>query len=367
MFCRKCGYELAPEDKFCMMCGEKVIHKNEMPETYVVECEEDLFASVQKLKNGEMSEFEKIYNKTYKYVYARAKYMMGNEEDALDLMQEVYIILFRGVKNIEVNESLYSWLKAVVFRQGIKMIDKRNKNILLSEEEEAMFSSLPDEMAKTEDDYVDKQDAQTIRTCIERLSEEQRLVILAYYYDGMSVSEIAKVLDISEGTVKSRLHLARKRLRLFLTEQEKKQGYKFRAIGVPTLLWAIGTILDEGVSVSAKECTGMYERICTGLSGEVVQRGIESVIVESSQDVISNVSKEIPVESAVEETAKEMVKEVIKGTSSIGTTLAKTVSKAAVKKIILSIAGVATVGTVAGTALIGRNKDGKNLVNDIPM
>ena len=78
---------------------------------------------------------------------------------------------------------------------------KKGNEILLSGESEETFEALPDETENTEQGFIDKQDIEIIRSCIDRLSDEQRAVILAYYYDNLKVEEIAELLSISVGTV----------------------------------------------------------------------------------------------------------------------------------------------------------------------
>ena len=79
--------------------------------------------------------------------------------------------------------------------------------------EEDFFEMIPDEEPVPEAVYVERQDVEAIRNCIGKLSDEQRTVIMAYYYDDLKIDEIAEVFSVSSGTIKSRLFHARKKLK----------------------------------------------------------------------------------------------------------------------------------------------------------
>ena len=172
--------------------------------------EKNLIQLVEQLKNGDERAFATVYNQTYKYVYSRAKCMFSDEGEVQDLIQEVYLALYRNASSIKTEDSIFAWLRTTTFYQGTKMLQKKRKEALLSEEVEGIFETIPDEETQIESDYMDKEDVEVIRSCIDRLSDEQKTVLLAYYYDNLKVNEISEMLSVSEGKIKSRLFLARK-------------------------------------------------------------------------------------------------------------------------------------------------------------
>ena len=251
MYCSKCGSPIENNQKLCPGCGANV---------------ENLARALEELKAGNEAGFQEVYSQTYKYVYHRAKYMTDNEEDALDLIQDVYIALYKDAKKIKSNESLYGWLKTVIFRQGLKLAEKKSKTGVIVEKEEQFFHSIADDTQETEEDFVRQEDVEIIKRCIQKLPEEQKVVLLAYYYDNMKVDEIAEILGISPGTVKSRLHFARKKLKDIILEQEKKQGYKLYSFSAPTLVFAFGSLMEGELPMVAMQKTAIYEGICKALN-----------------------------------------------------------------------------------------------------
>lgn len=285
---------------------------------------------VEQLKNGDESAFATIYNQTYKYVYSRAKCMFSDEEEVQDLVQEVYLALYRNAANIQSSESIFGWLKTTTFYQGTKMLRKKRKEVLLSEESEELFEAIPDDEPQIEEDYMNKEDVEVIRECINRLSDEQKTVLLAYYYDNLKVDEIADMLEMSAGTIKSRLYLARKNLQVHIETEEKKRGYKLHSFGAVTLALALRTFLQSNMAVAGKAEEAIFAKVCQGLNFSVAQTA-------ATQSVV------------VEKVAEEGVKQTGKGL------LAKLGGLGA-KKIAISAAGIIAAATIGGVAIGGLNK-----------
>lgn len=235
---------------------------------------------VEQMKNGYEKGFADFYSQTYKYVYSRAKCMFNDEQEAADLTQEVYLAAYRNINSLKENESIFGWLRTITFYQGTKMLKKKRKEMLLSEESEDLFETIADE-EEVENDYMEKQDIEIIRACINRLSEEQKAAILAYYYDNLKVDEIAELMELSEGTVKSRLYLARKNLKGFIEEEEKKQGYKLHSFGPVTLAIVLRSMLQENMELAGIREAGIFASVCQELNlalGEGAKKGILGAI-----------------------------------------------------------------------------------------
>ena len=224
--------------------------------------EPELREAIEKLKAGNQEAFHIFYMYTYQFVYARAKFTVRDEHEAQDLMQEVYLAAYKNIGSLKNTDSVYSWLSGITLRQGMKLVNRKKRNVLLSEDQEGMFEGLPDESRGAEERIAREEEIQIMKDCIYELSEEQRAVILAYYYDEMKVEEIARLLEISEGTVKSRLYHARKRLKASLEELEKKQGYRMYSISIPAVLAAVGYLLGEN-TITAEAAGGVYSGICS--------------------------------------------------------------------------------------------------------
>lgn len=298
--------------------------------------EPELREAIERLKSGDQDAFHIFYIHTYQFVYARAKFTIRDEHEAQDLMQEVYLAVYRNIGSLKNTDSVYSWLGGITLRQGMKLVNRKKRNILLSEDQEGMFEDLPDESRGTEERIARAEEVQIMKDCICELSEEQRAVVLAYYYDEMKVEEIARLLEISEGTVKSRLYHARKHMKASLVELEKEQGYTMYSISIPAVLAAAGYLLREN-AITAEAAGGIYSEICSCIGVEDMTAGAEPG-GGGTPDADNSVSGEIPAGGA-------------SGAYTAGKAVGTAVGKAAGltgKKLALIILGIA-----AGAALIG--------------
>ena len=257
--------------------------------------------------------------------------MFSDEEEVQDLVQEVYLALYRNAANIQSSESIFGWLKTTTFYQGTKMLKKKRKEVLLSEDGEEMFESIPDDEPEIEEGYMNQEDVQVIRECINRLSDEQKTVLLAYYYDNLKVNEIAEILSLSAGTIKSRLYLARKNLQVHIEEEEKKRGYKLHSFGAVTLALALRMFLQGNMEVAGSVEETIFARVCQGLNFEV--------------------SKAVAAQSGL---AEQVVQE---GTKQAGKGILGKLGVLGAKKVAISVVGIIAAVAIGGAAIGGLNED----------
>lgn len=251
---------------------------------------QEVLQAIEQLKKGEQEGFNTLYSNTYNYVYSRAKYSINDEQEVFDLMQEVYVSVYKNISSLKDAESLYAWIGSITVRQGAKMANKRKHQVLVSEENETMFEQVPDEEL-IEEQLANEQDAEAIKECIAGLSEEQRIAVMAYYYDGLKVEEIAELSGVSVGTIKSRLYTARKYLKESITELEKKQGYTLHSFSAPTIILAIKLLLD-GSQMPGEKAQAVYNSICAQVgiqAGELALGGTATVQGVKTVGIISKV------------------------------------------------------------------------------
>lgn len=232
------------------MNGEKSMQKEEMRQ------------AIELMKQGEEKGFNYIYGETYNFVYSRARLAINDEQEVQDLIQEVYVAAYRNIESLKDTDSLYAWLGSITMRQGAKMANKKKKHVLLSEEKQGMFEEIPDESVELENDAIVRENAGILKGLLERLPIEQKSVIVSFYYDGLKVEQIAELTETSAGTIKSRLHLARKRLQEYIVELEKKQGCSLHGVSAPLLLLAVKMLLEE-TTLSRALAQGIYNQVCT--------------------------------------------------------------------------------------------------------
>lgn len=224
---------------------------------------DNLKKAIEQMKRGEEKGFNTIYSETYNRVYFRAKQIMKKEEDALDLTQIVFTEAYKNIHTLQNEEALYGWLDGITYHQGMKLYRKQ-KDVLLKEEVEGMFEELEsnDTSSMPELTADQKATADIIKGIIEELPELQRTAVVAYYFDGLKVEQIAEMMECSVNTVKSRLSYARKYMKTRVEEKEKEEGYRLHVFGLPVLWYALKTLAEE-TTLTAHAAQNVYNGACS--------------------------------------------------------------------------------------------------------
>jgi RNA polymerase sigma-70 factor, ECF subfamily len=135
--------------------------------------------------------------------------VLRQREDAEDVAQEAFAKAYRSFRQLRERDRFRQWLVRMTFRMAIDK-QRSNRRRLARESEEA---SLQTRLAPTSDSLIASERAEQLWKAIDALSEKLRLVIVLAGIQGHDISEVARLLDVPDGTVKSRLFLARKQLK----------------------------------------------------------------------------------------------------------------------------------------------------------
>lgn len=237
--------------------------------------EDKIRQAIEQMKKGDEKGFNAVYSATYNRVYFRAKQLVHTEEDAQDLTQIVFVEAYRNIHTLQTPEALYAWLFAITCNQA-KRLNRKRKDILLGEEAEGMLDELENNDLSTMPELTadQKATADIVRGIIEELPELQKVAVVAYYFDGMKVEQIAEMMECSENTIKSRLNYARKYIKARVEEKEKKEGYRLHVLGLPVLWYAIRTMADK-TKLTVQAAQNIYNGACSnvGLQGGVIAAG----------------------------------------------------------------------------------------------
>lgn len=180
---------------------------------------------IEQSKAGDMESFEQLIISHQKKAFNIAYRILGNLEDANDVTQEALIKAYRGIKNFNGKSSFSTWLYAIVNNTCMDFIRKNRKTKLtyLDREYETEESSYKIQVHgdnETPEEVLEKKEVQKIiHDCINKLSYEHRRIVVLRDIEQLSYSEIAEILNCSEGTVKSRISRARKNLRILIEEK----------------------------------------------------------------------------------------------------------------------------------------------------
>ena len=142
-------------------------------------------------------------------VYFTALKIMGDEDVAKDIMQDTYIKIFSGLSELHDSRAFITWTKAIVVNLCKDHMKKHRPVLFASDEDEKRALSDIPEISEDflPEEYADRREkSRLIMRIVDALPEVQRVTVILYYYDNLPISEVARITEVSEGTVKSRLN-----------------------------------------------------------------------------------------------------------------------------------------------------------------
>ena len=180
--------------------------------------------TIQKVVDGDKNAYEKLVLFNQKNVYNLALKMTGNEEDALDISQEAFFKAYRQLSSFRGESRFSVWLYRLTHNLCIDFLRKKPRSLVTSltsvdDSGEIRDLEIPDVRNLPEDSAFRSELRREIATSIESLGQKHREIFMMREVAGLSYTEIAGTLSLSEGTVKSRLARARSSLAGILAEK----------------------------------------------------------------------------------------------------------------------------------------------------
>jgi RNA polymerase sigma-70 factor, ECF subfamily len=155
---------------------------------------------VELSKEGNKEAFSRIIRLNKISMYRVAKNILRNEQDIEDAIGDTILKAFMNIGTLKDCTRFKPWLLKILINQCYSHIRKGSRQVLVNELEESMGA------------YEENHQHFEIRQALASLEEDQRIVIVLFYYEDMSLKDISKTLNIPEGTVKSRLARAKAKL-----------------------------------------------------------------------------------------------------------------------------------------------------------
>lgn len=184
---------------------------------------------IDRCKQGKYDAFEELVKKYEKKIYNLAYRMTGSHEDANDLAQESFIRAFRSIGSYRGDAKFSTWLYRIATNVCLDELRRRKKQRLESLDEPVQTEDgeiekdIADWSHDPEESYEKKEIQKIVQKGIAKLPEDQKAVIILRDMQERSYDEIAYILNLSLGTVKSRINRGRKALKSYL----KKDGELF--------------------------------------------------------------------------------------------------------------------------------------------
>ena len=175
---------------------------------------------VDRVCQGDLEALGELYGKYRMQVFRTALAITRNRETAEDILQEVFLRLYRNAERVDTSLALAPWLYRVTANLCYSHLSRQNRWLTTLEDVIESIAA-PPSRACPERQAEQSELQAIIQQAINLLSPNHQIVIVLHYLAGLSLKEIANILEIPEGTVKSRLHYGRENLRCQLEESRR--------------------------------------------------------------------------------------------------------------------------------------------------
>ena len=257
---------------------------------------------VEGVKQGDQASFEQLYMLSSRSVYFICVSFLGNEEDAKDIMQDVYVTAYEKIYQLNDAGKFVPWInriavnkcKRVLLKNAPVFMDVEDMDSRLEEENE---NFLPEE-------YITQKEKRKLVMDIMRntLSDIQYKTVILYYFNGLTIDEIADIMECPPGTIKARLSLARAKIRNGVQAYENGSGDKlYSVVGLPILMrllyeeansMIVPEVLPEIIgTIMSRFAAGSVSAYGVGATGEAVGNAVGTVAENAVGNAVEAVAE----------------------------------------------------------------------------
>ena len=177
--------------------------------------------SLEALKAGDREAFAQMVDQTSGHIYHVALQILGDEQDAEDVLQETYLKALRSLPTFEGRSSLMTWLYRIAVNEALMAVRRRKPQALsveepdpeLDGESESQAMEIVDFCCLPEGELLSAESRRALDQAVQHLPASLRVVFVMRDLEGLSIQDTAEALGLSENNVKTRLLRARLRLR----------------------------------------------------------------------------------------------------------------------------------------------------------
>ena len=259
MRCYHCKTEIPDGAKFCTVCGQPAVFDK---------------ALIDAAAAGDAQAIAELYNRTYTSVYHTVRFLIKDEDTALDIVQDSYLGAFRHLNQLQDPARFGAWMNRIAHNRAVDEL-RRKREVLfagtVSDDSEEAVEYADDRPESSPDVVIDRQEtARLMGEILDSLPEDQRACITMFYYEQLSVREIASELSVSEATVKSRLIYGRRKIEAGVRDLEKKGTKLYGLAPIPLLYLLLRSYAVQAAELPAE---GALQAVISGLSSGAAAAG----------------------------------------------------------------------------------------------
>lgn len=173
------------------------------------------------MRQEELEQYIREYGRD---LYSFCRSVTWNLEEAQDLYQDTFLKLYEiGDRLVTLNnpKSYLMGIAVNLYRNEKRKLSVRRRIVGVWQSVEEMDTDIPEDARLLEEEVIAREECRIVRSAVQSLADKYRLPVLLFYMEELSLSEIASVLRLPEGTVKSRLHRAKRILQQMLMEKQE--------------------------------------------------------------------------------------------------------------------------------------------------
>ena len=240
--------------------------------------EEDqkLFQAVAGFKAGNQECYYTMYELSIKYIYKIVYDIIKEHHATEDLVQETYLTIYNKIASLEEVSKFYAWAGRIATNHTFRYIQKNKRELLTLDSEDGAAEFAFEVATQDNEEFIpenvlmDKEKQRLIARIIDGLSTEQKLAVQYFYYEEMSVTEIAETMGCAKGTIMSRLNYARKAIKAAVVDLAENQGTKLYSLGsLPLFYIVFRSSLESFAVASAASVSGIISE-AAGATTEAV-------------------------------------------------------------------------------------------------
>jgi RNA polymerase sigma-70 factor, ECF subfamily len=189
---------------------------------------------VRNAQNGDIEAFEAIVDRYQKMIYNLSYKMLGNPDDADEASQEIFIRIYRSIRKFKFDSKFSTWIYRIATNLCLDLIRSSKTGTVhiekpIETDEGEMVREIPDEGISLEDTVLRSEKTEIVRKAVVKLQPGYKTVLILRDIQGHSYMEIAEILDLPEGTVKSRINRGRQELkRILMNDTELFSDYSVK-------------------------------------------------------------------------------------------------------------------------------------------
>jgi len=179
--------------------------------------EMDDAAAVARVRSGEKDVFRLLVERHSRTIFGLAFRMMENEQDAEEIVQETFVRAYRALDGFESRANFGTWIYRIAVNRCYDLLKQRKSRLQVEAKEDldeaALVEQIPTKNPSPERTLLSREIEVRVRLAVKQLTAGERTAFVLRHFEGRSVEEIARVLNVREGAAKNRVHRAVQKLR----------------------------------------------------------------------------------------------------------------------------------------------------------